>query len=163
MERIPITPKGYAKLEKEIDYLKNVERPNIIKSIQVARDFGDLSENADYSTAKEKQSFIEGRIKDMEHLQSKAEIIRHRPESSSDNPELSVSFGARVTLKNVNNNNIIAYTLVGDYEANINQNLISISSPLAKAMIGFIQDDIIEIENSGKKYMILKIEHKAEV
>lgn len=160
MERIPITPQGYEKLEKEIDYLKNVERPNVIKSIQVAREFGDLSENADYSAAKEQQSFLEGKILDREALMSKVEIIKHKPESSDQNPTLTISFGAKVTLQDLDNKKrVFTYQIVSDYEADISQNLISISSPLSRAMLNFMVEDIVEIEANGKKYLILKIEY----
>lgn len=161
MARIPITPQGFVKLEQEIDHLKTVERPNIIKSIQQAREFGDLSENADYSAAKEKQSFIEGRILDREALKANVEVIRHKADSSDENPNLLVSFGACVSLKDVDTEKVFNYTIVSDYEADINKNLISVSSPLGRSMIGFAKDDVIEIEGSNKNYLILKVEYKA--
>jgi transcription elongation factor GreA len=129
-ERFPITPKGAQKLKEELTRLKE-ERPKISREIGVAREHGDLSENAEYHAAKERQGMVEARIKDIEDKLGRAEII--------DPSRLSgdkVSFGATVDLSNVDTDEAVTYQIVGAEEANVNEGLISISAPLARALIG---------------------------
>ena len=147
MEKFLLTKQGFENLEKELKHLKGVDRPNIIAAISEARAQGDLSENAEYSAAKEKQSFIEGRIQELEAVISRAQII----DCSSINTD-TVRFGAMVTVANTEDDVESSYQIVGDYEADIVQNKISISSPLAKALIGKNVGDLAEyIAPSGKK------------
>ncbi len=156
MTAFPITKEGYIKLENEIKRLKSYDRPEIIKAIATAREFGDLSENAEYHAAKEKQSFIEGRIADLSGKLSSAEIIDLENIASD-----KVKFGATVDL--IDEHDISSsYVIIGEYEANISKGLISISSPLAKALIGKKVGDNIELETpKGDKFFeIVKITYK---
>lgn len=157
MERFPITPDGYTQLEAELKNLKTVDRPAIIVAIAEARAHGDLSENAEYSAAKEKQSFIEGRIAELEARISRADVIDIR----SLTPD-TVKFGATVTLADEDSGDENTYQIVGDYEADIKINRISISAPLARALIGKKLGDSVEVSTpKGKKsYEILKIEYR---
>ena len=139
-EKFPMTKVGLEKLKSELDNLKNVERPNIIKAISEAREHGDLSENAEYHAAREKQSFIEGKISELENKISRAEVI---DTSSFDNSR--IAFGAKVEITDLSNNKKHAYRIVGVDEADIEKNLISISAPLCKAMINKKIDDVIEV------------------
>ena len=131
MEKFPLTKIGFNALEAELKNLKGVERPNIIAAISEARAQGDLSENAEYSAAKEKQSFIEGRIQDLEAVLSRAQVI----DVTKANYDV-VRFGATVTVADEDTDEEKTYQIVGDYEADIEKNKISLSSPLAKALIG---------------------------
>ena len=154
MDKFPLTKVGYNLLEQELKDRKGIERPNIIAEIVEARAKGDLSENAEYSAAKEKQSFNEGRIQELEAVISRALVI--------DPTQMSgdiVRFGATVLIVNVDTDEENEYQIVGDYEADIEKNKISISSPLAKALIGKEIGDVAEyMAPSGKKsYEILKI------
>ena len=157
IERFPITRNGYEKLKKEIENLKNKERPNVIRAIATAREHGDLSENAEYKAAKENQSFVEGRIKDLESKLSRAEIIDI--EKMSDK---TVKFGAAVTIVDCDTEEEMTYYIVGEYEADASRNLISVSAPLAKALIGKeIGDEAKLIAPSKTKfYEITNIEYK---
>ncbi|MDG1436599.1 MAG: transcription elongation factor GreA [Rickettsiaceae bacterium] len=154
MVKFPITPQGHKKLESEIKHLKYVERPAVIESISTAREFGDLSENAEYHAAREKQSFIEGRILDLESKFSRSEIIDSLKFSND-----SVKFGATVKLIDDATEEEYTYHVVGEYEADIRKNRISTQSPLAKALIGKSVGDIVEVQTpkSGKAYEILAI------
>lgn len=154
MDKFPLTIEGFNALEKELKNLKAVERPNIIEAIAEARSHGDLSENAEYSAAKEKQSFIEGRIQELEAVISRAQVIDHRQNKSS-----AVRFGASVLVVDVDNDNEAKYQIVGDYEADINKNKISLSSPLAKALIGKESGDVVEYlaPNGKKSFEILEV------
>ena len=148
-ERIPITPQGYQKLSEELAHLKGVERPAVIHAIAEARAHGDLSENAEYSAAREKQGFIEAKISDLESRIARAEIIDIKALSG----EKRIKFGARVTLLNEENDQEVKYQVVGEYEADLNSGLISISSPLAKALLGKSVGDQIEVcTPKGIKY-----------
>ena len=153
-EKFPMTKVGLEKLKSELDNLKNVERPNIIKAISEAREHGDLSENAEYHAAREKQSFIEGKISELENKISRAEVI---DTSSFDNSR--IAFGAKVEITDLSNNKKHAYRIVGVDEADIEKNLISISAPLCKAMINKKIDDVIEVNtpNGVKEYQINSI------
>ena len=155
MEKFPITKDGFERLEFELKNLKSVERPSVIKSIADAREHGDLSENAEYHAAKEKQSFIEGRIADLESKISRAEVINTGSLSSD-----KIIFGATVTLGDVDNNKNLIYQIVGTEEADVENGKISISSPLARALLGKKIDDTIEVYSPGgsKEYEIENIE-----
>ena len=156
MEKFPLTRKGFLRLEQELKNLKAVERPNIIAAIAEARSHGDLSENAEYSAAKEKQSFIEGRIQELEAVVSRAQVI--------DPAEVKgdvIRFGATVAVVDVDTDKENSYQIVGDYEADINENRISLSSPLAKALIGKeVGDEVEYVAPGGKKtFEILEISY----
>tara|TARA_B100000575_G_C23089646_1_gene628170 strand:- start:725 stop:1201 length:477 start_codon:yes stop_codon:yes gene_type:complete len=153
-EKIPMTKDGLEKLKSELENLKNYERPRIIKAIAEARDHGDLSENAEYHAAREKQSFIEGKITELESKVGRAEVI---DTSSLDNSK--VAFGATVEITDISSDQKFSYTIVGADEADIENNLISISAPLCKAMINKNVDDIIEVStpNGIKEYQINSI------
>ena len=155
MDKIPITNIGFEKLEEELKILKSVDRPTVIKSIAEAREHGDLSENAEYHAAKEKQSFIEGRIADLENKISRAEIIITKKLKSN-----KVIFGATVTLGEVGKKKQLVYQIVGTEEADVESGKISISSPLARALLGKKIDDSIEVYSPGgsKEYEVENIE-----
>tara|TARA_E500000178_G_scaffold155397_1_gene155194 strand:- start:1556 stop:2029 length:474 start_codon:yes stop_codon:yes gene_type:complete len=155
MDKIPITNIGFEKLEEELKILKSVERPTVIKSIAEAREHGDLSENAEYHAAKEKQSFIEGRIADLENKISRAEVIITKKLKSN-----KVIFGATVTLGEVGKKKQIIYQIVGTEEADVESGKISISSPLARALLGKKVDDSVEVYSPGgsKEYEVENIE-----
>ena len=155
MDKIPITNIGFEKLEEELKTLKSVERPTVIKSIAEAREHGDLSENAEYHAAKEKQSFIEGRIADLENKISRAEVIITKKLKSN-----KVIFGATVTLGEVGKKKQAVYQIVGTEEADVENGKISISSPLARALLGKKVDDSVEVYSPGgsKEYEVENIE-----
>lgn len=155
-DKFPITPSGYKKLEAELQHLKVVERPAVINAIAEARAHGDLSENAEYTAAREKQGFIEAKILDLENQISRAMVI-----DMSDFKGTQVKFGARVTLLDEESEAEIVYTLVGNYEANLNEGRISIDSPLAKALIGKNKGDNIEVTTprGTKYYEIILVEY----
>lgn len=153
MEKIPMTRKGYEAIEAELKQLKSVERPAIIKAISEAREHGDLSENAEYHSAKEKQSFIEGRIKELEGAISLSDVI--------DPTKLSgpIKFGATVTLVDEDTDEEKTYQIVGEYEASIEKGLLNVKSPIARALIGKEEGDSVEVRTPGgdKAYEVLKI------
>ena len=155
MDKIPLTRAGYDKLEGELKHLKSVERPAIIAAIAEARSHGDLSENAEYSSAKEKQSFIEGRIKELEGVLALAEVI--------DTARLSgpVKFGATVRLVDEDTDEERTYQIVGEYEADIENGRLNIKSPLARALIGKVVGDSVEVRTPGgeRAYEILAISY----
>jgi transcription elongation factor GreA len=156
-DKIPMTASGYASLEAELKNLKSVERPAIIVAIAEARAHGDLSENAEYHAAKERQSFIEGRILEIEDKISRAQII--------DVSKLSgkvVKFGATVTVVDEDTEKKSKYQIVGDIEADFSKGLISISSPLARALIGKSVGDSVDVNTpgGGRTYEIAKVEWK---
>jgi transcription elongation factor GreA len=155
MERIPMTITGHKVLEDEVRHLKTVERHSIIKMIAEARAHGDLSENAEYHAAKERQSFVEGRVMDLEDKLSRAEII--------DISKLSgkrVTFGATVTLADEENDVRVKYQIVGDLEANLKNGKLSISSPIARALIGATAGDTVEVVAPGgaRSYEVLDVQ-----
>ena len=154
MEKIPMTEEGQKKLLDELKHLKTVERPIIIKAIADARSNGDLSENAEYHAAREKQSFIEGRISELENKILRAEVI---DTSNLDNSK--VVFGATVEVTDINNEKKFTYRIVGTDEADIEKNLISISAPLCKAMMNKKVNDVIEVNtpSGSKEYIINSI------
>src|SRR5579871_708205 len=155
MERIPMTHSGYLALEAEINQLKTVERPTIIKMIQEARAHGDLSENAQYHAAKERQAFIEGRVIELEDQLGRAEVIDVSKLSGT-----TVKFGATVTLIDEDTDEKRKFQIVGDVEADAKHGRISISSPLARALIGKSKGDAVEVAAPGgaRSYEILKVE-----
>lgn len=157
MSKIPLTVAGAEKLRAEVHYLKTVERPAVIAAIAEARSHGDLSENAEYEAAKERQSFIEGRIAELEGKLANAQII---------NPALIDAdgrcvFGATVDLEDMANGEVVTYQIVGDDEADIKQGKISISSPIARALIGKYSGDVAEVQAPGgiREYEILDVKY----
>ncbi len=155
MEKIPLTRAGFEKLEAELRHFKSVERPAIIQAIAEARAHGDLSENAEYHSAKEKQSFIEGRIKELEGVISLADVI--------DPTKLSgtIKFGATVEIFDEDTDEERTYQIVGEYEADIENGRLNIKSPLARALIGKDEGDSIEVRTPGgdRGYEILKVSY----
>ena len=153
MEKVPMTAGGFAALDAELKQLKSVERPAVIRAISEAREHGDLSENAEYHSAREKQSFIEGRIQELEGLISRADVI--------DPSKLSgaVKFGATVTLVDEDTEEEKTYQIVGETEADIAKVKLNLRSPLARALIGKEEGDAVEVmtPGGGKAYEILKI------
>ena len=146
MDKFPLTKNGFIELEAELKRLKSEDRPNVIAAIAEARSHGDLSENAEYSAAKEKQSFIEGRIQELEAVISRAQVI-----DPAQNKSGVIRFGATVVLADEDTDEEKQYQIVGDYEADIEKNRISLSSPLAKALIGKETGDVAEYMAPGGK------------
>ncbi|MGZ5931870.1 MAG: transcription elongation factor GreA [Rhizomicrobium sp.] len=155
MERIPMTAAGFKSLEDEVNHLKNVERHEIIKAIAEARAHGDLSENAEYHAAKERQGFIEGRVMELEDQIGRAEVIDVSKLSGS-----TVKFGATVTLVDEDTDEKRKYQIVGDVESDAKHGKISLSSPIARALIGKGKGDTVEVTTPGgaRSYEILKVE-----
>ncbi|HVU20053.1 MAG TPA: transcription elongation factor GreA [Rhizomicrobium sp.] len=155
MERIPMTADGYKSLEAEVNELKSVERPAIIKAISEARAHGDLSENAEYHAAKERQAFIEGRVIELEDMIGRADVIDVSRLSGT-----TVKFGATVTLVDEDTDQKRKFQIVGDHEADATKGRISISSPIARALIGKSKGDTVEVAAPGgaRSYEILKVE-----
>ena len=140
MEKIPFTQAGLDRLKEELSTLKNSERQAVIKAIAEAREHGDLSENAEYHAARERQSFIEGRITELEDVTSRAEVV-----DMSRLTGKTVTFGTQVVIADEVTDEESSYTIVGPYEADIEQRLISTSSPIARALIGKAEGDSIEV------------------
>lgn len=155
MEKFQITKEGYQKLRSEIDNLKNVERPKIINQISTARELGDLRENAEYHSAKDRQGFIEAQIADLEEKMNRAEVIDVSKLSGN-----KVKFGATVTLENLDNSKKVKYKIVSEFEANIDDGLISSISPVARALIDKEAGDEVEINAPAGiiNYEILKVD-----
>lgn len=141
MHKVPMTSGGALKLREELQHLKSVERPEIIRAIAEARAHGDLRENAEYHAAKERQGFIEGRIKDIEHKLSHAQII----DLSSMTNEGKVVFGATVSLINLDTEETTRYQIVGEDEADLKHGKVSITSPIARALIGKHEGDNVDV------------------
>ena len=158
MDRIIMTVKGSELLREELKGLKSNDRPNIIKAIATAREFGDLKENAEYHAAKEKQSFIEGRIQEIESKLSNSEII--------DVTKLSVTnkviFGSTVTLINLDSDQTVKYKIVGEDESDVDNGLLSYKSPLSRAMIGKSSNELIELKTveSKQSFQVIEISYK---
>ncbi len=154
MARSPITRNGYNQLHKEMENLKKVVRPQVIKAIEEARAHGDLSENAEFVAAKEKQSFIEGKIREIEGKLANSEII----DTTNASGEV-VGFGSFVTLENQGNGEEVTYQIVGPDESDISTGKISITSPLGKALIGKEVEEEVKVQAPGgiKMYTILKV------
>ena len=157
MDKVPMTDNSYNLLEEELKTLKSEDRPNVIKAIAEAREHGDLSENAEYHAAKEQQSFIEGRILEIEDKLRRAEVID--PSLIKTN---KIVFGATISLFDENSNSEIKFKIVGVDETNVEKGLISVSSPVARSLMGKSVGDIAEVNTPGGKtvYEILKIEYK---
>lgn len=156
MEKIPLTKAGFNELDSELKNLKMVERPAIIRAIAEAREHGDLSENAEYHSAREKQSFIEGRVKELEAIISLADVIDVASLSGT------IKFGATVTLVDEDTEEEKTYQIVGEPEANLEDGKLNIKSPLARALIGKEEGDSIELRAPGgtKDYEILTVAYK---
>lgn len=157
MEKFPITQAGYDKLEAELKQRKSVDRPAIVEAISEARAHGDLKENAEYHAAKEKQAFNEGRIKELEAVISRSDIIDVKALKCG-----SVKFGATVKVVDEDTEEEATYQIVGEYEADIKLKKLSITSPFARAMIGKEVGDSVEVKTPGgkKSYEILALEYK---
>ncbi|MDF1620859.1 transcription elongation factor GreA [Pseudothioclava nitratireducens] len=154
MEKIPMTRAGYTVLDDELKSLKSTDRPAVIKAIAEAREHGDLSENAEYHAAREKQSFIEGRIKELESILGRAEVIDPKKMSGS------IKFGATVTLVDEDTDEERTYQIVGEAEADLEKGLLNVKSPLARALIGKDEGDSVEVRTPGgdKSYEILSVQ-----
>lgn len=154
MERIPVTPKGYETIRRELEKLKRVVRPENIRAIEEARAHGDLSENAEYAAAKDRQSFIEGRISELEYKLAYLEIVR-----PSDLPKDRVVFGTRVLLENLETGQNVEYQLVGPDESDVENGRISIVSPLGKAILGKKPGDelVVEVPGGKRTYELVEI------
>ena len=145
MQQIPMTVRGAEQLREELDFLKNVRRPEIIKAIAEAREHGDLKENAEYHAAREQQGFCEGRIQEIEGKLGNAQVIDVTKMPNNG----KVIFGATVVLVNTNTDEEVTYRIVGDDEADIKSGLISVNSPIARGLIGKELDDIVNITTPG--------------
>jgi transcription elongation factor GreA len=154
MEKVPMTEAGHAAMLDEIKHLKSVERPRIIKAIEEARSHGDLSENAEYHAAKEQQGWLEARVAELEDKISRAEVIDVTKLSGD-----TVKFGAKVTLVDEDTEEKAAYQIVGEFEADVKQGKISITSPIARAIIGKRKGDSVEVNTpgGGKSYEIVNV------
>ena len=157
MEKNPITPEGAEKLREELNHLRNVERPRVIKMIAVAREHGDLKENAEYHAARDKQSFIEGRVKDIENKLARAEVIDITKLAGS-----RVAFGARIKLSNTQTEEEVEYRIVGADEADLKEGTISVTSPLARSLLGKEAGDEVKMQMPGgqRLYEILEVTFK---
>ncbi|WAI18641.1 MAG: transcription elongation factor GreA [Buchnera aphidicola (Acyrthosiphon caraganae)] len=157
MNLIPMTVRGAEKLRQELEKLKSIERPRIISAIADAREHGDLKENAEYHSAREEQSFCEGRIKEIESKLSNSQVIDITKISNNNR----VIFGATVSILNIKNNEKFTYQIVGDDESDFKKNLISINSPIARGLIGKKNNDVVIICTPGGdvEYKILKIDY----
>ena len=156
-KKIPMTAAGFERLQKELQILKSTERPNIIVAIADARAHGDLSENAEYHTAREKQGFIEGRIAELESKLPRVEVIDTNKMTGN-----RIMFGATVTIFDIDTDKKTTYQIVGEDEANIDQGQLSISAPLARSLIGKEIGDEIDVQtpNGSRAYEVLKVEFK---
>ena len=157
MDKVPMTLEGFSNLKIELKRLKTVERPEIIKAIATAREHGDLSENAEYHAARERQGFVEGRVGDIEDMVRRAEVI--------DVSKLSgkiIKFGATVKVADEDNDEENTYQLVGEHEAEISEGRLSITSPLSRALIGKTVGDSVEVMSPGgtRSYEVLTVRYK---
>ena len=154
-ERYPMTPEGFKRLSIELRHIKEVQRPAVVRDIEEARAHGDLSENAEYHAAKERQGWIEGRIAEIEDKISRAQVIDVSRLSGA-----SVKFGATVSLVDEDTEEDARYQIVGEHEADVRSGRISLSSPLSRAMIGKAVGDVVEVTTPGgiKAYEITKVE-----
>ncbi|MCE5233378.1 MAG: transcription elongation factor GreA [Mizugakiibacter sp.] len=158
MKRAPMTRKGAERLRLELERLKSVERPRIINAIAEARAHGDLKENAEYHAAREQQGFIEGRIKELEATLSTAEVI----DVARLSPGARIVFGATVELEDEASGDTVTYRIVGDLEADIKLGMISVSSPLARALIGKSEGDSFDFQapNGRRSYEVLAVSYE---
>ena len=157
MSKIPLTVVGAELLRNELHQLKTVERPSVISAIAEARAQGDLSENAEYDAAKERQSFVEGRIVELEGKLGSAQVV----DPKTINADGRCVFGSTVVLEDIQNGDVVTYQIVGDDEADIKQRKISISSPVARALIGKYSGDIAEVQAPGgiREYEIVNVQY----
>jgi transcription elongation factor GreA len=155
VERVPMTPGGYKKLKEELHKLKTVDRQEVIKAISFARSLGDLSENAEYETAKNKQSFIEGRIQEVDAKIGRAEVIDPAKITKKDR----VVFGLSATLEDVESGDVLTYQIVGEDEIDPDNGIISISSPIGRALIGKEIDDDVQVRTPGgiREFIVVDI------
>lgn len=158
MRRPPLTKRGVERLRDELDRLKSVERPRIIQAIAEARAHGDLKENAEYHAAREQQGFVEGRINELEAALSFAEVI----DVSQLNAGTRIVFGATVELLELHSNNEVTYQIVGELEADIKQGLISVTSPIARVLVGKSEGDTVEVVAAagGREYEIIAVRYE---
>jgi len=158
MTKAPLTAKGAQRLRRQLKELKTVDRPRITQAIAEARAHGDLSENAEYHAAREQQSFLEGRIAAMEHALAEAQII----DVTTLNVDGRVVFGATIDLINLANDEAVSYQIVGEMEADIQQSLISVTSPIARALIGKQEGDIVKVMAPGGtvEYEIVEVRYE---
>ncbi len=156
-DRFPITIVGFTNMQEELKMLKTRERPSIIKAIAEARAHGDLSENAEYHSARERQSLIEGRIMDLDDKISRAEVINVANITGD-----RVMFGAFVTLADSEDDCEVTYRIIGEYEADIDKGQVSVTSPIARALIGKQEGEVVEVQTPGgrREYEIIAIEYK---
>jgi len=154
MIKVPMTSEGYIRLQEELKRLKSVDRPAIIRAIAEARDHGDLSENAEYHAARERQSFIEGRVMELEDKIARAEVIDVSKLSSA-----AIKFGAKVTLAEEETDEEQTFQIVGEDEADVSQGLLSVTSPLARALIGKQIGESVEVTTPGgaKSYEVVTV------
>ena len=157
MDKIPITADGASRLHEELKTLKGVERPAVIKAIAAAREHGDLSENAEYHAAREHQSFIEGRILELEDQFSRIEVIDVKALKGKE-----IKFGATVTVADEDTDEEKTYQIVGEYEADIEAGKLNMKSPLSRALIGKEEGDSVEVRTPGgvRSYEILSVSYK---
>ena len=157
MQKVPLTVRGAQLLKDELQHLKSVERPAVIEAIAEARSHGDLSENAEYDAAKEKQGFVEGRIAELESKLSYAHIV-NPAELDADG---KIVFAATVTLEDCDSEENVTYQIVGDDEADIKQGKVSVSSPIARALIGKYEGDVAEVQAPGgvREYEIVAVQY----
>ncbi len=155
VERVPMTPNGFKKLSEELHRLKTVERQEVIKAIEYARSLGDLSENAEYETAKQRQSFVEGRIQELDSKLSRAEVIDPAALTNKER----VTFGLRVKLEDLDTGDTVTYQLVGPDESEPDNGMISITSPIGRALVGKQVDDDVVVQAPGgvREFVILEI------
>ena len=153
-ERVPVTAAGLVQMQEELKQLKNVARPEVIRSIAEAREHGDLSENAEYHAARERQSFIEGRVAELEDKMARAQVIDVSKLSGN-----TVKFGATVTIVDEETDEELKYQLVGEWEAEVKEGRLAITAPLARALIGKAVGDSVEVSTpkGEKSYEILKV------
>ena len=157
MDQIPVTKDGFERLSKELEHLKKVARPEVIQAIAEAREHGDLSENAEYHAAREQQSFIEGRIQELEAVTGRAQVID--PTTLSGD---TVKFGATVTIVDEETDEEETYQIVGDYESDMENGKLSISAPVARALIGKAEGDSVSVRTpkGERDYEILDVKYK---
>jgi len=156
MEKVPMTASGFQRLQEELKHLKSVARPEVIKAIAEAREHGDLSENAEYHAARERQSFIEGRVLELEDKISRAEVIDVAKLSGE-----SVKFGATVTLADEDTDEETTYQIVGQDESDVKEGRLSITAPIARSLIGKNVGDSVEVTtpNGSKSYEIVSVKY----
>jgi transcription elongation factor GreA len=154
MDKVPMTPEGHAAMHTELAHLKSVERPRISKEIGIAREHGDLRENAEYHAAKDKQGMIEARIRELEDKIARAEVID--PTSFSGD---KIKFGARVTLEDVDSGKTVEYRIVGPDEASMEKGTISVTAPLSRALIGRMSGDEVTVKAPGgeRTYSVMQV------